>query len=169
MDQSSEIQILLALYEECQKQRRHHETFRATLSGSLVAIYIAIISIMPHMRAPFILAVSLVVLSIFGILCTLSYSERYVFYWRRSQLIKNHLDQIIMKDNIEQLFNDAKSYRAKDRYERKWPNKFPRLLSHHYLWTYLHILALLAAIVLAVGSFRDSDCITNNATVLFFN
>lgn len=47
------------------------------------------------------------ILSLFRIASTLSYSERYIYYWRRSQVIRNYIDLTIANDMNSFLYDRA--------------------------------------------------------------
>ncbi len=146
------LHVLLMMYEETMLQRRHHETFRATLSGCLVTIYIALISFTLKSNVLLLRPTCFFIsfLSLFGFICTLSYSQRYIFYWRRSQVIRNYIDLYITNGTIEKLHAKAINYRSKISDEKKWPHRFPKWLSHHFLWIYLHLIIFITTLIAGV-------------------
>lgn len=147
-----EFEFLLKMYEECQSQRRHHETYRAKLTETLAVIYTALLAAMSSgMVNVFILSLALLVISVFGLIATISYTERYVFYWRRSQLLRKQLDAEYARVDIEKLYSKAKLYRKEDD-EAKWPNKIPELLGHHKIWMWFHVVAIVISLFIIIYS-----------------
>lgn len=87
------LQVLLVMYDESQKQRRNYESMRANVTIWLTTIYVALVGlIIKDDLAPEEGFSILVVLSLFGIFISLAYTERYVFYWRRGQKLREYLD-----------------------------------------------------------------------------
>lgn len=138
-NKSKDFGLLMKLYDESQIQRRHHETHRATLTGIVVTLYVALLSgFFDNGIDELPTLIILLVLSVFGILCTLSYTERYNYYWRRSQVIRELMAE--ESDlNFKKILEDAKTYIPKDKSEDKRPKSIPSLLRHHKLWIILHI------------------------------
>ena len=136
-----DFEFLLKLYDECQIQRRHHETYRATLSGVIVTLYVALLSCFAgdFLSLKTILVI-LLVFSIFGILGTISYTERYNFYWQRSQVIRDEIAQRFTVVNLDELFKSAKNYKSNEKCENRWPQSVPCFMRHHRLWLFLHII-----------------------------
>lgn len=136
-----QFQLLSRMYDECQSQRRHHEASRANLSICLITAYTAIFGFadqgyLSKINACFMITV----LSLIGFLSVMAYSERYVFYWRRSQCIRKELDKVYMGGKISRIYSKAKEYIPEDKEERKWPEYWPKCLNHHRIWMLMHIL-----------------------------
>ncbi len=147
-----EFRFLMKMYEECQLQRRHHESYRAKLTAILGSIYAAILTAIS--TADFnilILSLVLLMLSAFGLISTISYTERYVFYWRRSQMLREIIDEKYANVHIEEIFDMAKLYR-KFGEEEKWPNHIPEFLGHHKIWMWAHVIVLLVSIIIIICS-----------------
>lgn len=136
-----DFEFLMKLYDECQIQRRHHETYRATLTGVIVSLYVALISCFGgDVLSLKTMLVILLVLSIFGILCTISYTERYNLYWKRSQVIRAEIAKRFTDVNLDELFKNAKNYKSEEKCENRWPQSVPCFMRHHRLWLFLHII-----------------------------
>lgn len=81
-----------------------------------------------------------------GVLSTIAHSQRYVFYWRRSQIIREYLDSAYMDGLISELYSKAKVYRSSDWEQKKWPHWLPPFLNHHYIWLLIHSLVFIGTI-----------------------
>ena len=108
--ENEKIQVLLKMYEESMIQRRHHETSRTTLSNILIAIDAILIGLIVDNgveKTDLWLALLLMYFSIFGILSSISFLERYNLYWRRSRVFREKIDIVmgntIIKDAIKNI------------------------------------------------------------------
>lgn len=150
-----EFEFLIKMYEECQSQRRHHETYRAKLTEILIVLYAGILAAISTGKVNvFVLSLVLFVVSVFGLIATISYTERYVFYWRRSQILRKQIDEEYARVDIEKLYCKAKLYRKEDD-EAKWPNNIPELLGHHKIWMWLHVVAIVISLLVIIYSGCD--------------
>ena len=110
-----DFEFLMKLYDECQIQRRHHETYRATLTGVIVSLYVAVLSCFGgEVLSLKTMLIILLALSIFGILGTISYTERYNLYWKRSQVIRADIAKRFTDINLDELFKNAKNYKSEE-------------------------------------------------------
>lgn len=164
-----DFEFLMKLYDESQIQRRHHETYRSALTGLVVTLYVALLSCMKdaNIGVTYILYI-LMALSVFGILGTISYTERYNFYWKRSQVLRAELAKCA-EVNVDEIYENALNYKPQRCSEYRWPQAIPNCFRHHKLWLILHVLVLLfsmyALINVEVGDQSDSSPIVNNVTI----
>lgn len=170
-----QLQLWIKMYDECQSQRRHHETARANLSICIITANTAIFGFAVQGYLNGIYACAMIMfLSLIGFLSVMAYSERYNFYWRRSQCIRNHLDHTCMEDQITKKFEEAKEYRADTDAEKKCPNHWPRCINHHNIWKLTHVaifaIGLVALIVVLVQprtcSHSERPMVINNPTIV---
>lgn len=134
-----QLKLLIKMYDECQSQRRHHEKSRTTLSICLITAYTTIFGFAADGALSWLFAcIMILFLSFIGMLSVMAYSERYNFYWRRSQCIRKYLDQTYTNGTIGNLLNEAKTYVPVDKDERKSPDSWPKCLNHHHIWMLIH-------------------------------
>lgn len=155
------LQVLLVMYDESQKQRRNYESMRANVTIWLTTIYVALVGlIIKDDLAPEEGFSILVVLSLFGIFISLAYTERYVFYWRRGQKLREYLDGQFAGNTIRDILKEAKLYRAEELDERKWPNSLPCVMKHHNFWMLWHGVVCVLALLCLIGYLwcRAGEC-----------
>ena len=129
--------ILFALYNENVTQCRHHESQRATVTSSIIAIDTIIIGLITfdkvinHVDIP--LSILLIILGIFGATFTLKHYERYSLCVERLRQYRKELDEQFAGNEILRLKNIADENHKK---------RFPNLVryTHHKFWIFLHIL-----------------------------
>lgn len=164
-----DFEFLMKLYDESQIQRRHHETYRSALTGLVVTLYVALFSCLRdgNIGVMYILYL-LMALSVFGILGTISYTERYNFYWKRSQVLRAELAKCAEVD-VDEIYENALNYKPQRCREYRWPQAVPNCFRHHKLWMIFHVLVLLfsmyALMNVAVKDRCDQSPIVNNVTI----
>ena len=137
--------ILFALYSENVTQCRHHESQRATVTSSIIAIDTIIIGLITFDKVinytDIPLSVLLVILGIFGATFTLKHYERYSLCVERLRQYRKELDEQFAGNEISRLRNIA------DEIHRK---RFPNLIkyTHHKFWIFLHIIIIGIALTL---------------------
>lgn len=145
-EQKMQKELLVTMYQEYVTRCRHHETLRAAISNSLIAIdsiiggFITLDKNINRYDIPLILL--LIFLGFFGIIFTLSHSERYLQYSECSRQYRNQLDLL-----ANGLIAEGKKAASK-LVDAKF--KFPRYLRHHYLWSAIHLLVMGIGILLLV-------------------
>lgn len=145
---TQKLEILLKLFDRCDSERHYHETARSTISTCLLTAYTALLTIVfTHPEYQRQMVFIIFILSLIGTLATLAHSQRYVFYWRRSQVIRDFVDENYTQGGISKLYDDAKAYRPKTIEEYKWPHKWLFIFSHHHMWMWIHFLVWLASLV----------------------
>ena len=120
--ENEKIQVLLKMYEESMIQRRHHETSRTTLSNILIAIDAILIGLIVDNgveKTDLWLALLLMYFSIFGILSSISFLERYNLYWRRSRVFREKIDIVMGNTIIKDAIKNEETY--EDPKEKRWP------------------------------------------------
>jgi len=128
--------ILYGMYMDNITQCRHHETQRATVTSSIIAIDTIIIGLITfdktinHIDIP--LSILLIILGIFGATFTLKHYERYSLHVERLRQYRQALDEQFGNNEIMRLKNIADEIHAK---------RFPNLgrYTHHKFWIALHI------------------------------
>lgn len=168
-----QFRLWIKMYDECQSQRRHHEMARANLSICIITANTAIFGFAVQGYLNGIYACAMIMfLSLIGFLSVMAYSERYNFYWRRSQCIRKHLNHTYMGDQINSRLKEAKDYRADEEDEKKCPNRWPRCINHHNIWKITHVaifaIGLVALIVILAQprtcSHSERSMVINNPT-----
>lgn len=149
--ENEKLQVLLKMYEESMIQRRHHETSRTTLSNILIAIDAVLIGLIVDNgieKTDLWLVLLLMYFSIFGILSSISFLERYNLYWRKSRVFREQMD-IVMEDTmIKDAIKEAESY--EDPKEKRWPRNICSCFRHHVLWCWLHIPVFIISIAFII-------------------
>lgn len=154
--ENENIQVLLKMYEESMIQRRHHETSRTTLSNILIAIDAVLIGLIVDNgveKTDLWLVLLLMYFSIFGILSSISFLERYNLYWRRSRVFREKIDLVMDNTMIKDAIKDEKTY--EDPEEKRWPRTICNCFRHHVLWCWLHIPILIFSIVFIIKILID--------------
>lgn len=146
--------LLFALYSENVIQCRHHESQRATVTSSIIAIDTIIIGLITFDKAingiDIPLAVLLIILGIFGATFTLKHYERYSLCVERLRQYRKELDEQFGNNEILRLKNIADERHAK---------RFPNLIryTHHKFWIFLHIIITGIAVALTmIAIFKPS-------------
>lgn len=146
--------ILFALYTENVNQCRHHETQRATVTSSIIAIDTIIIGLITFDKTINLtdipLAILLIILGIFGATFTLKHYERYSLCVERLRQYRKELDEQFGDNEILRLKNIADEIHAK---------RFPNLVryTHHKFWIFLHVIITVIALVLtALAIFKPT-------------
>lgn len=151
-DQKIQKELLLAMYQECTTRCRHHETLRATITGSLIAIDTIIVGVITFDKSLILSDVPLTLLitflGIFGVIFTLSHLERYLQYSKRGQQYQNTLDNTFTNGLIERGKKDAKA--ATNILLKNGKFNFPRYLHHHFLWSMIHIFIFIIGLTLSI-------------------
>jgi hypothetical protein len=141
--------LLFALYSENVIQCRHHETQRATVTSSIIAIDTIIIGLITFDKAinrlDIPLSVLLILLGIFGATFTLKHYERYSLCVERLRQYRQELDKQFGDNEILRLKNIADELHQK---------RFPNLVryTHHKFWIFLHLIITAIAITLTLIS-----------------
>lgn len=153
-EQKIQKEILLAIYQEYLTRCRHHENLRATITSSLIGIDAITVGIITHDKelnfSDIPLTVLIILLGIFGLIFTLSHSERYLQYSERSRQYITTLDKIYTNGLIEKGKNEAKA-----NIQVKLKNgklNFPKYLRHHFLWSVIHLFIVIMGITLFIIS-----------------
>ena len=141
--------ILFALYTENVTQCRHHESQRATVTSSIIAIDTIIIGLITfdkvinHIDIP--LSILLIILGLFGVTFTLKHYERYSLCVERLRQYRKELDEQFADNEISRLRNIADEMHKK---------RFPNLVryTHHKFWIFLHVIITAIAITLTAIS-----------------
>jgi hypothetical protein len=137
--------ILFALYSENVTQCRHHESQRATVTSSVIAIDTIIIGLITFDKVinytDIPLSVLLIILGIFGATFTLKHYERYSLCVERLRQYRKELDEQFAGNEISRLRNIADDIHKK---------RFPTLVkyTHHKFWIFLHIIIIAIALTL---------------------
>lgn len=137
--------ILFALYSENVNQCRHHESQRATVTSSIIAIDTIIIGLITFDKVinytDIPLSVLLIILGIFGATFTLKHYERYSLCVERLRQYRKELDEQFAGNEISRLRNIADEIHKK---------RFPHLVkyTHHKFWIFLHIIIIAIALTL---------------------
>jgi hypothetical protein len=140
-------EILFGLYQDNINQGRHHETQRATVTSSILAIDAIIIGLITFDKcinsSDVPLTIFLTVLGIFGAAFTLKHYERYSLHMQRARVYRNKLDKIFMDGLVFTLKKNADEENDKE---------FPILknLRLHYWWTALHLIVSVIGTVLTI-------------------
>lgn len=151
-EQKIQKELLLAMYQECVTRCRHHETLRATITSSLIAIDAIIVGVITFDKnlifTDIPLTILITLLGIFGIIFTLSHSERYLHYSERSRQYRNGLDENFANGLIEKGKKDAK--KSIEVILKNGKFKFPKYLRHHFLWSAIHVFILIIGFTLSI-------------------
>jgi len=144
--------LLFSLYSENVLQCRHHETQRATVTSSIIAIDTIIIGLITFDKAinatDIPLAILLIILGAFGATFTLKHYERYSLCVERLRQYRKELDEQFGDNEILRLKNIAD-----ERHAKRFPNL--RKYTHHKFWIFLHvIIAAIAVVLTAIAIFR---------------
>lgn len=132
-------EILFGMYQDNIASYRHHETQRATVTSSIIAIDAIIIGIVTFDKAinwldtP--LLILLIILGVFGAAFTAKHFERTSLHTERSRFLRKELDELFANNSLLRLRNEADKIHAKH---------FPilRKYRHHNFWIILHLIIL---------------------------
>lgn len=151
-EQKIQKDLLLATYQEYATRCRHHENLRATITSSLIAIDTIIVGVVTLDKklipTDLPLTFLIVLLGIFGVIFTLSHSERYLQYSERTRQYIKMLDTNYANGFIEQGKKDAKDNVSKMLKNGKF--QFPHYLRHHFLWSVIHGIISIMGIILSI-------------------
>jgi hypothetical protein len=146
-EQKIQKELLLSMFQEYEVRCRHHENLRATITSSLIAIDSIIVGIITYdnklIKSDLPLIFLVFFLGIFGIIFTLSHSERYLQYSERSRQFRAILDERYTNGLIEMCKKNAKTIA-----ESKF--KLNKIFSHHFLWSFIHLVIVILGIVLFI-------------------
>jgi len=140
-------ELLVMMYQENVTQCRHHETQRATVTSSIVAIDTIIIALITFDRtltsSDIPLTLFLILLGIFGATFTLKHYERYRMHLQRSRQYRRKLDELFANNNLEELKDKADEIHFAK-------HKDKTNFRHHYWWTGLHLAVTIIGITLII-------------------
>lgn len=146
--------ILFGMYHDSVAQCRHHETQRATVTSSVIAIDTIIIGLITFDKAinwlDVPLCLLLIILGVFGATFSLKHYERYLLSVERLRQYRQLLDEQFANNEILRLKDKADEIHAK---------RFPRLskYKHHNFWVVLHLLmAVIGLVLMCIAVFNHN-------------
>lgn len=147
----NEFYAFLKVLEDCQTMRRHYLDARNKLSTILVTLYSVIIGLAKSVGVNIqIVGGILVVLSIYGVCSSVSYTSSYNHYWRRSHVIRRYIDNKYLSGDLSYLYKEAISFESPYKYERHTVKRLPYFLNQHILGITLHVLVMLFGILVII-------------------
>lgn len=128
------IDILLTEYENQNEWQRHNENQRAQLASILLAIFAALVALLPKdkplTRDDWPAPALLVLIGIFGILAVMKYWERFLYHVRLETAHRNVLNSYFENNLLIRTRDDA----IKE-HNKGWRPLFKdRHLMQHWLW-----------------------------------
>jgi hypothetical protein len=146
-DEGVKKDILWEMYQENVMQGRHLEDLRGTVTTSFIAIYAAILGIVPFDKeiSAFDLPLTflLIGVGIFGSLFVYKNFERYHLHMLRARNYRDAVDEFFEKSPIKTLKESA---------DKTHNSEYPRAhkLWLNFLWIFLHLIAVLIGIGLTI-------------------
>lgn len=146
-DEGVKKDILWEMYKENVTHGRHLETLRANVTSSFIAIYAAILGIIPFDKEitafDLPLTLLLIVVGSFGSIFVYKHYEKFNHHMRRAQ---NY------RDAVDEFFENSPIKTLKERADKKHRSEYPRMhkFKLNFLWIFLHLIAVLIGIVLTI-------------------
>lgn len=153
------LNVLISMYEQSQLRRQHHESMRLKMTMLLLSIYTLLASVVAVTPKEFNannLCFIFLACSIFGLLFTLSHTERANLYYRRGCVLRDKIDNELKSSVLKEWVEEAENYKnSKEKYRIA---KLPTWLRYHVIWILLHGLVVVLAIWLCFESYNYHSC-----------
>jgi len=144
-------ELLLAFYQENASQCRHHETLRANVTSTIIAIDSIVIGLItlgqkisPIDRP---LTIFLILLGLFGMIISLKHYERYKFHSGRCRQYRTKLDKLFTNGLILELQEEAKTEHEKSFF-------YLYKMRNYQWWAAIHLIVVVIGIILTLFSIK---------------
>lgn len=153
------LSVLIMMYEQSQQRRQHHETMRLKMALLFTSFYAILGTIIASEHKDFninYICIVFLFCSIFGLLFTLSYTERANLYYNRGCVLREKIDDELKAPILKECTTKASNYESPD--EKFRLNHHPSALRHHILWIAFHIVMVIFAFCIFLENYIIHTC-----------